>query len=248
LKKLLMVLAAVSALGALVVAATSAQAAFEWLCNGVAPTAEKRCLVISENLEVLVLEDMSIPAAVECPVGSVLDEGWVGPGNEDETTWVEFMATAPGPCKPAAKAMDLNGELLTNGCEKVVRVGPLDLPWLTLVEELTEEGGVNSYWDLIESHEHGEPGYLVECSVAGLKVPDECKTVSNNTVLVLLLNLAAEGEEPALVSVYFLEKPLSEAEQAECSLLKAKEDGLVKGEVLLQAIEGGKPVSLAIDG
>jgi hypothetical protein len=64
---------------------------------------------------------------------------------------------------------------------------------------------------------------------------------------VLLLNLPAEGSEPALVSEYFLENPLTAAEAATCSVKKEKESGLVKGEVLLAAIEGGTPVSLEVD-
>jgi hypothetical protein len=246
LRKLVMLFVAVAALGALVVAATSAQAAFEWLCNGKTVGSE-RCLVVSENLEVLVLEDMSIPAAVECAVGSVLDEGWVGPGNEDETTFVEFMIPATN-CKPAAKALDLNNEELANACEKVKNVEAVNLPWLTLVEELTTEGSVDSYWDLIEENGKGQPGYLVECTVAGLNVDDICLTEAASTALVLLLNLPAEGSEPALVSVYFLENPLMANEAATCSVKKEKESGLVKGEVLLEAIEGGKAVSLEVNG
>jgi len=92
------------------VAASSASALSSvWLVNGaLAPLT----LVTSESLGVVLLEDMgSTPAMVNCE--EVLNEGWVGPGSEDEVTSVVFMKK----CAVPAKAEKLNKEESTNFCK-----------------------------------------------------------------------------------------------------------------------------------
>src|SRR5277367_2035758 len=95
MKKLILGLFAVMAMGVFAAPAlATGNGNTVWLCNGVQiqGSGSSRCLVDSENLEVFTLEDMLVPARVECAVGSILDEGWVGPGSEDETTSVEFVS------------------------------------------------------------------------------------------------------------------------------------------------------------
>ena len=89
MKKLIVALVAVSALGILAVAAGSASAAFEWLCAGESTTTVK-CPVLGFNLEIFVLEDMGVPASVECAVETIESEGSVS-GATDETTEVTFL-------------------------------------------------------------------------------------------------------------------------------------------------------------
>ncbi len=249
MKKLVVALMALASLGVLAMSAGSASAAFEWLCAGekITGTGEERCLTLSENLETLKLEDMGVPGAVECSPETVLDEGWVGPGAAGETTSVTFQT-----CLPAPKAENLKEEVVTNGCEgKTATVQAVNLPWLTPIEELTEpEAGVNAYWILIKAGVAGkEPGYLVECTVAGLKTDDIC-TTGAETVLVLALNLTEEETgKLLLVSIFFNKKLLAANEAGTCSV-GGKEDGLVIGEVLLigETHNNSELLSLEING
>jgi hypothetical protein len=212
-------------------AATSSAA--EWLCNLEAI----KCEVNSLNLEPMLLEDMGVPAAVECPAETVESTGTVGTGAADETKTVTFGTT----CKPAATATNLKGELVENQCLTVDTLTALDLPWKT---EGVDEGAEK--WDLIKSGTGGTPGYLIECvTVLGL-VDDSCvSSTEANSVLVLLENLKAEGSEPTLVTVKFNKKLLAAAEAAKCTF--GAEDGLVIGEQLLEALIGGVAKSLEFD-
>ncbi len=218
MKKLAVALLALASLSALAVSAGSASAAFEWLCAGekITGTGEARCLVLSENLETIKIEDMGVPAAIECPPETVLDEGWVGPGAAGEITTITFTS-----CLPAAHAENLKEEVVASGCEtgKAVTFAPVNLPWLTPIEELTEEAGVNDYWILFKASVAGkEPGYLEECTVAGLKVDDVCSTGAE-TVLVLALNLTEEEiGKLLLVSVFFNKKLLAANEAGTCNI------------------------------
>jgi hypothetical protein len=210
-----------------------------WLCAGTdILSVSARCLILSENLEVVVLEDRGVgaEAAVECAVGSILDEGWVGPGSEDETTRVEFVS-APINCKPAANALNLAETAVANKCLKVLSVGAVNLPWGTLIELIN---GVA--WDTLKPLRNGQPGFLVECEVeeAGirLKVHDLCDSVAGTEMLVVLDNLPAEGAEAALVDVLF-PKTKAELLKGEKEFLKCvlggPEAGIVSGEILLAA-------------
>ncbi len=237
MKKLIVALLALSAFAAV---AASGASGLEWLCNGKALTGTEKCLVVSENLEELRLEDMNniAPASVTCKVGSVLDEGWVGPGALDETTLVEFMSPATE-CKPSASAENLKGEHVANKCEKVLTVVALNLPWKS---EIAEKEGTNNWWVTILTGGNGEPGYLVECDVLGAPTDDTCLTNGvTNSVLVLAENLV-EGAL-LLVSIFFNLNPLSAAQAAKCSATGTAEEGLVIGESLIENPAGEVEIS-----
>jgi hypothetical protein len=235
MKKLLVGIIGVLAFGVLAASAFAGNGNTVWLCNGqfITGTGNNRCLIQSENLTELLLGDMNESADVLCPVGSVLNEGWVGPGSEDETTKVEFMST----CSTAGKAENLKGEEVANVCGGTGEAEAVNLPWLTLVYL---EGSLTR--DIITAGIAGkEPGYKVKCTVAGLKITDEC--LSGATPVHVELNLLEkEGTEPELVDVLFKET-LKQSEWAKCSLGGA-ESGLVEGEVLLAAVISGSIVPL----
>ncbi len=235
MKRVIVVAMAISAFA--VVAASSASG-LEWLCNGKALTGTEKCLVVTENLEVDVFEDMNniAPASVTCAVGSVLEEGWVGPGALGETTRVEFMSPTTE-CKPSAKAENLKLELVTNKCEKVLSVAVVDLPWKS---EIVEKEGTNNWWVLLSGKGNGEPGYLVECDVLGAPTDDTCVT-STAPVLVLAENLV-EGTL-LLVSIFFNKNPLEANQAAKCSATGTAEEGLVIGELLIENPAGELEIS-----
>ncbi len=249
MKRLVVVLLAVASLGALALSAGSASAAFEWLCAGekVTGTGEERCLVLSENLETLVLEDMGVPASISCPPEAVLDEGWVGPGAAGEITQVAFTG-----CVRSATAENLKEEAVGNACEagKAVELKALNLPWSTPIEELEEEAGVNMYWILLKPGASGKsPAYSVGCTVAGLKVTDNCESGAE-TILVLAFNLTEEETgKLLLVSIIFNKKLLTASEAGTCSV-GGKENALLVGEVLFigEKHDNSALLSLEING
>jgi len=199
------------------VAASSASALSSvWLVNGaLAPLT----LVTSESLGVVLLEDMgSTPAMVNCE--EVLNEGWVGPGSEDEVTSVVFMKA----CAVPAKAENLENKEVTNNCKSGTEatVVALNLPWNTLI---VLSAGV--FLDALTAGGNG-PGYKVECTnILGGKSTDECTTQKGTT------ELTNEGEN--VLSVF----PAAPApsEFANCSI-GGKEQGLVSGDVDLFAPAG----------
>ncbi len=228
--------------------AVSASAA-EWLCNGKAPAA-KACETLSVNLEVLLLTDMSAGSGAECPVGSVTDKGFAGPKAEDETTKVEFKA---GACTAPKEVENLEGKLVANACKKVIVVAPDNLPWHT--ELITVKPAVQGFeqWDIIKGTgvQGGEPGYLVECEIApGINVDDLCEGVAGNPAHVAIENLKADEEAPklALVDALFTKETFqaNQNEWGKCSVGGAN-SALVFGEILFEAFEGGKAVSLEAD-
>jgi hypothetical protein len=229
---------ALAVLGTAVAAVTaSAEPPSVWLCGNELVVAGTPCVVVSENLEALTLEDMGIPARIECPPGSVFSYGTVGPGAKDETTKVEFFEKGKK-CKPGAKAENLKGEEIANKCEEVLEVEALNLPWKT---EIVLEGGVA--WDLVSS----EPGYLSECKTI-IPVDDKCiahEKGENETPLIELVNLTETEAGVLLVSAIFKKVPLVEAENANCSL-GGKLNGLVFGENLLSAFLNKVLVSLEV--
>jgi len=218
------------------IAAASAFAAGDgntvWLCGSNYIVLE-RCLTIAENLSTIVLEDMTELAAAQCPPGSVLAEGWVGPGSEDETTSVAFTANS---CSPPPKAENLSGEALSNVCTLVISVKALALPWKTAVYL---EGSAT--WDTIKPGASGnQPGYLIECVVAGLTMKDTCTTIAGHE-----LNVELENVSP-LVLLEFPKALKSEEEKAKCSL-GGNESGLVYGgDIDLEALEGGSQIGLEL--
>jgi len=234
MKKLIVALLAVLSLGALAASAFAGNGNTVYLCNGkqIYGTGNNRCLVDSENEGVLQLEDteavLGAPAGVECKAGEVFDEGWVGPGSEDEVTTVTFVA-------PKTNCTG------THDCTTFDEVKALDLPWATLLFLAGTESFV-----LISPTTNGEPGYLVECTVLGVTKDDVCKTTTGETASVPVVNLLGIQTELPLLTATFLEVPhFSATELAECSLSKAL-TGLVFGAELLEALEGGVQVSLEI--
>jgi hypothetical protein len=228
------------AVGALAVVAVTASAAEEealWLCASESVPNAKECLSTSENLETLTLEDRVLQAAVVCPPGVVLSEGWVGPGQEDETTAVTF--TSNGGCKKAATGLNLKEEEVTNKCGTFESVNAVGLPWTTLLELV---GGV--LYDTILPGSGGA-GYADKCT----GVTDTCVTVEKFEPLVLVVNLAELEGSLLLVTVIFPPKASEllqgEKEFAKCSLTE-KEAGVVIGENLFTAVRGGVAVSLEV--
>ncbi len=222
----------------------------EWLCNGEPVDSKSECVVLGENLEVLLLKDMSAGSEVDCPVGSVLSEGFVGPGAKDETTKVEFLE-AGAKCTAPEKAENLKGESVANACKKAVKVEAENLPWNTTLETINEE-----LWDKIAgSKEKSNPGYLTECEVEGIKVDDLCEANEALPLLVAVEDLAADSEEPklSLVDMLFLATTFQEKEGKEvqgewgkCSVGGAN-SALVVGELLLEALLAGAAVPLEAD-
>jgi hypothetical protein len=220
--------------------AVSASAA-EWLCNEKAVLKAEECLVKSVNLEVLLLKDMTAASEVECPVGSVTDEGWVGPGAADKTTAVVF-----GVCTAPAEAENLAGGKVKNACEKLENVEAKNLPWNTTLQTINAEK-----WDTIASSGAGNPAYQITCKAAGLPgIKDLCEGVTANPILAALDNLAADAEAPKLplVDILFLADTFepNENEWGTCTIGGTKA-GLVVGEMLLEAFVSGVAVGLAAD-
>jgi len=193
------------------VAASSASALSSvWLVNGaLAPLT----LVTSESLGVVLLEDMgSTPAMVNCE--EVLNEGWVGPGSEDEVTSVVFMKA----CAVPAKAENLENKEVTNNCKSGTEatVVALNLPWNTLI---VLSAGV--FLDALTAGGNG-PGYKVECTnILGGKSTDECTTQKGTTELTNEGASAVLSEFPAAPA---------ESEFANCTI-GGELQGLVSGNV-----------------
>ena len=222
------VLAAV-AFGAVVVASALADNTV-WLVNGAQLTS--KVLVDSESTGKIVLTDMGLPAAVECE--EVLNEGWVGPGSEDEITSIEFMKA----CTHPEKAETLSGELVANACTSVDAIRMVDLPWKTLLELIN---GVT--WGLILPTTNGEPGYQTECGSALGLVTDTCKTTAGNNVGPELTNL----ENGTVLAEFELNPALSEKENATCSLGGAENGLVVGGNTLLLVVASGMTLATSVE-
>jgi len=241
MKRLIIALFALGALGVLASASFAADNTV-WLCEGKEPTS-KSCLVNSEGEGNFTLEDMKEEAAIECTGADVTDEGWVGPGSEDETTRVTFKEEGKEPvCKPTAKALNEAGEEVANKCEKVTGTSAVDLGWITLLELVA---GVSK--DRIKETTHGQPGYTVKCKTSIIEIADECKSESAaDDARVEVENLLGTATEPPLVTVTFPAETEKKAEWADCSL-GGKESGLVRGKVLIAALNSsGTAVSLEV--
>jgi hypothetical protein len=239
-------------LGVLVVIATGVFAASAlatgngntvWLCNGeqIFGSGNSRCLVDAENEGAFVVEDMLVPAREECNGGSILDEGWVGPGSEAEITAIEFMNPATE-CKAPAKAHLLGtGEPEDiNGCEDMEEVKVENLPWKGL---LFLSGSLS--FILVGPGTGGEPGYKIKCKIAGISKSDLCEVLSGVGRTLEALNLTGNAIELPLVSVEFPKNFKTEEEEGKCTTETGSEqNGLSFGFVLLEALEGSTQVSL----
>jgi hypothetical protein len=146
-------LALVAVCAASALASASAFAAPEWLLNGAAisePTA-----VSSKSVGKLLLADLGVGTVILC---EGTDKGTVGPGSMDlvkEISATSCTFDAAGSCDSS----------------KPVTAKAVNLPWLTtLYLEGTE------IRDDITSEISGKlPGWVVECTVAGIfKIQDEC--------------------------------------------------------------------------
>jgi len=235
-------LLAMLVLGVSALTAVSASAA-EWLCNEKAVLKAEECLVKSVNLEVLLMKDMSAGSEIECPVGSVTSEGWVGPGAEDKTTKVDF---AVGACSAPAEAENLTGGKVKNACEKAEKLEPENLPWNTTLKTINAEK-----WDTLSSSGAGNPAYQITCKAAGLPgIKDLCEGVTAHPLLLAVDNLAADEEAPKLplVDILFLAKTFeaNENEWGKCTI-GGEHTTLVVGEILFEAFVGGVAVGLAAD-
>jgi hypothetical protein len=227
---------------ALAVAAVSALGADNtvWLCKEKPIiTTSERCLVDSENEGVLRIEDMKADSSVECANGTILDEGWVGPGSEDEETTIEFMNPTTN-CKPSPKALNAKEEEVTNVCEKLEQVEIQNLPWNTLLELVA---GVSE--DQIKPGPSGkQPGYLLTCKTALGSIDDVCNSTAGKEINIKVINLPGNATEPPLVTVEFSATAQNDL-SAKCSVGGA-ESGLIVGNILLAALVGGVLASLEV--
>jgi len=224
------------------VAAASAETA-EWLCANA--LVAKECLILSENLSVMTFQDRNAESEVQCEVGAVTDEGWVGPGAEDEVTKVAFNSAN---CKASGKALNLKEEEKTNKCTSLESIGPVDLPWHSVLELINTVA-----WDTLKesSVANGPPGYEIMCKTLIGLVTDRCTVVEKHEPLLKLENLPLEGTEFALVDAKFIGKPNetfsgNESEFAECSV-GGKESGVVTGEQLLAGMLSNVAATLEAD-
>jgi hypothetical protein len=240
MKRVTLLVCAALTVGA-VIATTALASGPEWLCNGqaITGTGNSRCLVRSENLEPVVLEDMGL-GRVECPSEAVLGEGWVGPGAEAEITLVSFVK----PCTAPAKFENLSGVEEANACESTTAptITTLHLPWKT---KIVEKEGSNNWWILGESGVGGlKPGWELTCKVAGLNKKDKCENGAESP-LALAENLLGSATELPLVTVVANKVLLAAAEACTCSA-GGVENGLIFGEGLLEAVQGTTQISLEI--
>jgi hypothetical protein len=167
-----------------------------WLCKEkVIVGASERCLVVSENEGAVRLEDMKADSAVECASGSLIGEGWVGPGSEAEATSGSFVQPKTN-CKPSARALNAKEEEVTNVCEVVEAAEPLNLPWDGLLELV---GGVVEGQGKPGSSGK-QPGYLLTCKTALGTIDDTCSTVAGKEPDGKILNLPGNATEPPLVT------------------------------------------------
>jgi hypothetical protein len=174
-----MALAAVFAFSAFAAATASAEVTLlaEWLINGAGVTT----LTSTEALGIILLEDTTFKAGVECE-GTF--DGSVGPNGEDETT--EVLNESGGSVTLTTPLTLNNGCKIVNGCNPAdaVEVAPEELPWHTLLW-LVEATG--KFRDFVE-----KAAYNVKCTLGIIPSTDECKNV-NSTFEVLASAEGAEG-------------------------------------------------------
>ena len=241
--RLIGALVGILAAGALAVTAFAADNTV-WLCAGaeVTGTGNNRCLVEGENLETLLLWDLTADSEIECAVGSIQGEGWVGPGSEGEITSMTFLSVTTN-CKPTAKALSLSEAEVTNVCESVVTPGValLHLPWMGLI---VLRAGVA--YDEVRGKSGGEPGIEITCKTALGDVTDKCERPVSTGDLLPDDNLVGSSSEKPLVDVLLPFKPVRSDEEREKCSVGGAESGALEGEVLLEALSA-TGVSLSLE-
>jgi len=154
----------------------------------------------------LVLEDMKAGTSIEC---EGTQEGFVGPGAEDEIT--KISATK---CKFIKQG--------SCGASPPPVANAVNLPWKTqlLSETNKETGKLLLVIDILAHAGGGEPGWDVECTVGGFfKVQDTCKAPIAKLTVTAILHDVIDTEFTKLLTKEF---------PANCSLGGNKE-GLVEG-------------------
>ena len=198
-----------------------------WLVNGTVPLEATE--VLSGGVGELKLEDMGVPAAVECTGIEVTDVGTVGQGYEDTTNTVTFNAPSIN-CRPSARAENLKGESVSNACESVKNVAAVDLPWLTELSLGHNGKGAPVFLDKLSGDGKGEPGYLTECKTALGTVDDTCTEVS--------ATFTGEGRNEGSDVVVTFPKELTKASEAGKCSIGGAESGLVVGEQSIEVMGG----------
>ena len=215
-------LVAVLAFSALAAASASAH---EWLFK----TEKIAAALVSDTSGELLLEEMKEKTQILC---NGLFEGTVGPGAVDlitlveglegknvehanelnkETGWISCEFIAHSPCEEA------NGALAT--------VYPVNLPWETELVAITVEGKEEIVDKIFNATKN--PGYEIECKVAGLKGTVTC--VGNTATLMTNAATGVEGEFDPNSAV---------SPAAECTSILGKGEGLITGTGTVTAAGG----------
>lgn len=138
-----------------------ASAAPEFLINGQPITSKKENSITSSSL---LLEETSLKIDITCEVSGT---GTVGPGATDTTS---TLTTSKCESK--------------SGCSTVNAVTAVNLPWKTELLDV----GASEIRDAITSGGSGAPGWLIECTVLGVKVSDTCTTAEASSKATNLEN------------------------------------------------------------
>jgi hypothetical protein len=202
-------LLALLSIGAIAGASSALALTSGWLVDGSLTESTK---VLSEGT--VLLEDMGIPAAFECPGEGT---GSVGPGTEAQITTVTFNLAG---CK-----LDPG----TNGCTAIDNVAAVNLPWLTELTLGKNAAGEEVFLDLILNGGKGTPGYLVECVTALGLINDVC----TNELGSADIDNTTEGDVLALLP----ENVVATSEQGNCSI-GGNEKALLVGTTLVYSPEG----------
>jgi hypothetical protein len=225
---------ALLALGMLTVTAASAQVTFllaEWFVSGLKVTTE----LLTEVTGELELADTVLKATVLCS-GSL--DGWVGPislGFISEVLSLggaeigqEVLKTPPLLCRSVESCSGAAPE-----------VWAINLGWETEVE-LLEETGFTGFAVFITSHAGGGvPGWVIQCTILGVKAEDEC-TVTRGVAQLTLEGVALLAN----LSDAFTE--LAELKLFDCSI-GGVESGVVTGGGVF-AVSGGGELTALSDG
>lgn len=172
-------LVAMVALSALVVSSASAALVFElalWLLNGADLTVADPV----DAVGTLLFHNTSNGGTIDC---SGLFEGSVGPSSLDEITMVWDLST-PQRLIEELVGTGLLCEALAS-CENStdVEIWPLNLPFLTELEQDSETG---KFYDLFVPNANGLlPAYHIKCLVLGFNFEEECSVVSGTEAEVV---------------------------------------------------------------
>ncbi len=135
----------------------------EWDTREVTETRE-----VTSSSSKIELEDTAVllgPSSVEC---EGTDTGTIGAGGTDSTVGITVTK-----CKIVR----------AGPCEKLEEVKPLNLPWLTLLEERENKGKEREVRDRITSLVVGKnPGWAVKCKTIGGVKTDECTGITSTGV------------------------------------------------------------------